>query len=113
MIFKVSPFWCSQGFHIFGAVLPATIFGILRQTCGDFSSNRPRPRRGLRPAGKLLQDMGRWTNAERLLRESLDMRRNDPALGPEHPKVKESQDSLRSLLRTIGRSEDAEAVTAS
>jgi len=58
--------------------------------------------------GKLLQDMGRLQDAELLLRESLEMRRNDPALGPEHPKVKESEEILHALLRTLGRSEGAE-----
>ena len=38
--------------------------------------------------------MGRLQDAELLLRESLEMRRNDPALGPEHPKVKESDQRL-------------------
>ena len=61
----------------------------------------------------LLQDMGRLQDAEPLLRESFDMRRSDPDLGPEHPKTKESLESLRSLLQALGRSEDAEALTAS
>ena len=61
----------------------------------------------------LLQDMGRLQDAELLLRESLDMRRSDPRAGPEHPKAKESLESLRSLLQAMGRSEDAEALTTS
>ena len=61
----------------------------------------------------LLQDMDRLQDAEPLLRESLDMRRSSPDLGPEHPKTKESLESLRSLLQAMGRSEDAEALTTS
>ena len=52
-------------------------------------------------------------HAEALLRESLDMRRSDPDLGPEHPKAKESQKRLRSLLQAKGRLDEAEALTAS
>ena len=63
--------------------------------------------------GVLLQEMGRLEDAEAILRESLDMRRSAPNLGPEHPKTKESLESLRSLLQTMGRSEDAEALTTS
>ena len=61
----------------------------------------------------LLKDMGRMQDAEPLLRESFDMRRSDPDLGPEHPETKESLESLRLLLLAMGRLEDAEARIAS
>ena len=63
--------------------------------------------------GKLLQAMGRLQDAEALLRESLDMRRSDPDLGPDHSKTKESLESLRSLLQDMGRLDAAEDLTAS
>ena len=60
-----------------------------------------------------METWGRLEDAEAILRESLDMRRSDPNIGPEHPKAKESLESLRSLLQAMGRSEDAEALTTS
>ncbi len=62
--------------------------------------------RALNVAGEFMQFAGRYTEAERLLREALEMRR--ALLGARHPDVATSLDSLAVVLQDQGKLAEAE-----
>ncbi|WP_108646466.1 toll/interleukin-1 receptor domain-containing protein [Polynucleobacter rarus] len=78
----------------------------LKLTEIQFGTDAADTAKSLNDLGNLLETLGRYDEAEPLLRRALAIR--EKVLGPEHPDTAKSLDNLGYLLGTLGRYHEAE-----